>query len=634
MPPKTGPCNEVASHSGKIYIQIHMGKVIMISKIGASLLATFVLLSFSVGVVAEQRDVGGTLVVNLVSEPTVIPGSSAWNAGFVAAQIFDSLLSLGPNLELLPGLATDWRVDTAQKAYVFKLRTGVKWHDGRDFTAEDVKFSFEKIISRFHTFGALYFRNTVVDIVGNEVVIKPERFLPGAQLRLFATTETIIYPKHILENQADNYLTSPFRTNPVGTGPYKFNGWTKGNFMELVRNTNYWAKDKPYLDKIIIRFLSDPASILAGIQRGEIHYMFRGIPFEAIPSLQENANLNVYLSGRPPYRAALWINVKSPPLDNVDVRRAIAYAIDRADIVRKATFGISKPDQWMVDPLEVPQSPNLYLYSYDPGIANMLLDRAGFPRGRDGYRFTIELMTRTGEPDEQLFSQLIRDQLDEVGIKVNIVSVDFATYLARQQRFDYQIATVKYWIDPLWVYQLFHTEWIGKGAFTNNFQYSNPEVDRLLNEWLVETNKNRQVELLQRVGDILSREVPAIILYEVTWPNVLNKNFDGPNIPVGRFVFFDPLNEIFHKPSQKQPGTQTATATTQIMTQTVERTVTRVVGTTETRLVTTTVVREVGTQDGGTLPDNVLLLVIGVLVVALAAVAVTALRRGAKKPAA
>ncbi|MCX8201500.1 MAG: ABC transporter substrate-binding protein, partial [Candidatus Caldarchaeum sp.] len=156
----------------------------MISKIGASILATFVLLSFSVGVVAEQRDVGGTLVVNLVSEPTVIPGSSAWNAGFVAAQIFDSLLSLGPNLELLPGLATDWRVDTAQKAYVFKLRTGVKWHDGRDFTAEDVKFSFEKIISRFHTFGALYFRNTVVDIVGNEVVIKPERFLPGAQLRL------------------------------------------------------------------------------------------------------------------------------------------------------------------------------------------------------------------------------------------------------------------------------------------------------------------------------------------------------------------------------------------------------------------------------------------------------------------
>ncbi|MEM0443888.1 MAG: ABC transporter substrate-binding protein [Candidatus Caldarchaeum sp.] len=571
---------------------------------------------------AQQPNVGGTIVVNLVSEPTVIPGSAAWNSGFVAAQIFDSLLSLGPNLELLPGLATEWRIDTSQRAYVFKLRKEVKWHDGIDFTADDVKFSFEKIISRFHTFGALYFKNTVVEIRGDEVVIKPERFLPGAQLRLFATTETIIYPKHLLEKDADNYMTSAFRTNPVGTGPFKFNGWTKGNFMELVRNQNYWDQGKPYLEKIVIRFLSDPASVLAGLQRGEVHYMFRGIPFEAISSLQENPNLKVYLSTRPPYSAALWINVKSPPLNNVEVRRAIAYAIDRADIAQKATFGISKPDQWMIDPLQVPQSPNLYLYSYNPEIANMILDKAGFPRGPDGYRFTIELMTRTGEPDEQLFAQLIRDQLDQVGIKVNIVSLDFATYLARQQRFEYQIATVKYWIDPLWVYQLFHTEWIGKGAFTNNFQYSNPEVDSLLDQWLVETDKKKQVELLQRVGDILSRELPAIILYEVVWPNVLNKNFEGPNIPVGRFVFFDPLNEIYNIPLQKQTLTQTIVATTP--TQIVTRTL----------MVTTTVIRETVIQQAqDTISTSALPLIAGLVIGAVATAALTTLRKGPKKQA-
>ncbi|MEM4153807.1 MAG: ABC transporter substrate-binding protein [Candidatus Caldarchaeum sp.] len=571
---------------------------------------------------AQQPNVGGTIVVNLVSEPTVIPGSAAWNSGFVAAQIFDSLLSLGPNLELLPGLATEWRIDTSQRAYVFKLRKEVKWHDGIDFTADDVKFSFEKIISRFHTFGALYFKNTVVEIRGDEVVIKPERFLPGAQLRLFATTETIIYPKHLLEKDADNYMTSAFRTNPVGTGPFKFNGWTKGNFMELVRNQNYWDQGKPYLEKIVIRFLSDPASVLAGLQRGEVHYMFRGIPFEAISSLQENPNLKVYLSTRPPYSAALWINVKSPPLNNVEVRRAIAYAIDRADIAQKATFGISKPDQWMIDPLQVPQSPNLYLYSYNPEIANMILDKAGFPRGPDGYRFTIELMTRTGEPDEQLFAQLIRDQLDQVGIKVNIVSLDFATYLARQQRFEYQIATVKYWIDPLWVYQLFHTEWIGKGAFTNNFQYSNPEVDRLLDQWLVETDKKKQVELLQRVGDILSRELPAIILYEVVWPNVLNKNFEGPNIPVGRYVFFDPLNEIYNIPLQKQTLTQTIVATTP--TQIVTRTL----------MVTTTVIRETVIQQAqDTISTSAIPLIAGLVIGAVATAALTTLRKGPKKQA-
>ncbi|MEM4328310.1 MAG: ABC transporter substrate-binding protein [Candidatus Methanomethylicaceae archaeon] len=595
----------------------------IISRTVAGLLTAVMLLSmlFS-SALAQQPNVGGTIVVNLVSEPTVIPGSAAWNSGFVAAQIFDSLLSLGPNLELLPGLATEWRIDTSQRAYVFKLRKEVKWHDGIDFTADDVKFSFEKIISRFHTFGALYFKNTVVEIRGDEVVIKPERFLPGAQLRLFATTETIIYPKHLLEKDADNYMTSAFRTNPVGTGPFKFNGWTKGNFMELVRNQNYWDQGKPYLEKIVIRFLSDPASVLAGLQRGEVHYMFRGIPFEAISSLQENPNLKVYLSTRPPYSAALWINVKSPPLNNVEVRRAIAYAIDRADIAQKATFGISKPDQWMIDPLQVPQSPNLYLYSYNPEIANMILDKAGFPRGPDGYRFTIELMTRTGEPDEQLFAQLIRDQLDQVGIKVNIVSLDFATYLARQQRFEYQIATVKYWIDPLWVYQLFHTEWIGKGAFTNNFQYSNPEVDSLLDQWLVETDKKKQVELLQRVGDILSRELPAIILYEVVWPNVLNKNFEGPNIPVGRYVFFDPLNEIYNIPLQKQTLTQTIVATTP--TQIVTRTL----------MVTTTVIRETVIQQAqDTISTSALPLIAGLVIGAVATAALTTLRKGPKKQA-
>jgi peptide/nickel transport system substrate-binding protein len=572
------------------------------------------------------ENVGGTLVVNLVSEPTVIPGSAAWNSGFVAAQIFDSLLSLGPKLELLPGLATEWRVDDSQQAYVFKLRQGVKWHDGRDFTAEDVKFSFEKIISRFHTFGALYFKNTVVEIRGDEVVVKPERFLPGAQLRLFATTETIIYPKHLLESQADNYLTSEFRTNPVGTGPFKLKSWTRGSFMELERNKDYWDTGKPYLERIVIRFLSDSSSVLAGIQRGDIQYIFRGVPFEAIPSLRQNPNLNVFLNNRPPYRAALWINVKSPPLDNVEVRRAIAFAINRADIVEKATFGISKPDQWMIDPEQVPPSPNMYVYSYDPQIANLLLDQAGFSRGPNGFRFTIEIMTRSGEPDEQLFAQLIKDQLAEVGINVNIVSVDFATYLARQQRFDYQIATVKYWIDPLWVYQLFHTEWIGKGAFTNNFQYSNTEVDTLLNQWLVEPDPDKQVQLLQRVGDILSRDVPAIILYEVVWPNIVNKDFQGPNIPVGRFVFFDPLNEIYHVPSQKTIQTITPTETVaSTVTVTVLSTVTRTVGMTQTISATQTITIS---GEGGLTNLSIIAIIAGIII---AAVGIITGRRMARK---
>ena len=479
-------------------------------------------------------------------------------------------------MELLPSLAVDWESNEEEGTYTFRLREGVVWHDGQPFTAEDVKFSFEQIISKFHVFGSSYFKDTTVEIVDPQtVVIKPGKFLPAAQLRLFATTETSIYPKHILEDEAENFLKSEYRTKPIGTGPFKFKSWIKGSQMELVRNENYWDKPKPYLERIIVRFLKDPASIIAGLQRGEIHYMFRGIPFEAINTLEASPNIKVFLHNRPPYRAALWINVKAPPLDDVNVRRAISYAIDREDIANKATFGISKPNQWMIDPQQVPPSPNAMVYEYDPDKANQILDEAGYEKGPDGFRFTIELMTRTGEPDEQLFAQLIRDQLAEVGIKVNIITVDFATYLAKQSKFDYQMATVKYWIDALWVYQLFHSDWIGKGPFTNNFQYSNPEVDELLNQWLVETDPAKQVELLQRVGEILSQDLPAIWLYEVIWPNVLNADFEGPDIPVGKFVFYDPLKDMYFKPIQKEEEAMTTTPmVTETATEVVERTVT------------------------------------------------------------
>jgi ABC-type transport system substrate-binding protein len=218
-------------------------------------------------------------------------------------------------------------------------------------------------------------------------------------------------------------------------------------------------------------------------------------------------------------------------------------------------------------------------------------------------------MTRTGEPDEQLFAQLIRDQLADVGIKVNIVSVDFATYLARQQRFEYQIQTVKYWIDPLWVYQLFHTEWIGKGAFTNNFQYSNPQFDKLLNQWLEETDPTKQVELLQKAGDILSRELPVIILYEVVWPNVLNKNFAGPDIPLGKFVFFDPLKDIYHVPSQ--PKTTVIQTPTVTQTQIAERTV----FVTRTAVYTTTITQQETNLSMVTIPlaAGIIIAVAGIL---------------------
>jgi peptide/nickel transport system substrate-binding protein len=613
-----------------------------------TILASLILTTSITTVSAQTYTVGGTMVAVLASEPTTVdPLTLSWNAGFVGAQLFNSLLTYDENLQLQPSLATKWSVNAAEGTYTFELRTDVKWHDGKPFTPEDVKFAFENIIGKYDVFGASYFKNTTVEIRGNTVIIKPKDFLPGIQLGLFGSADTVIYPKHILEGQ--DFLKSEFRTiSPVGTGPFKMKTWVKGSYMELVRNEDYFNKPKPYLERIVIRFVKEPAAIIAGFQRGELHYIFRGVPFEAYNTLKASPNLRVIPYPRPPYVSALWLNLGNKYLSDVNVRRAMAYAINRTDVALKATQGISPPVQYMVDPTVVPPSPNLMIYNYDKAKANQILDSAGYTRGADGMRFKLELMTRTGEPDEQLWATLVKDYFADIGIDVSIKTVDFATFLSLQTKFQYDMCTIKYWISPIWLYQLFSTEWIGKGSFTNNFQYSNKEVDTLFAKWLKEPDPQAQVKILQQIEDYISRDLPEIVLYEVEWLNVINNDFQGVGMPVGKWIFADSLENIYSVSAQKTPitttapavtttappttvtstvtVTQTAPAQTVTVTQTAATATTTV---TASRVVTTTVTTTAIQTDMVTTSVAV---VVGIIVGA--AVAAVAVRRGSKKGAA
>ncbi|MEM0115204.1 MAG: ABC transporter substrate-binding protein, partial [Fervidicoccaceae archaeon] len=204
----------------KIYITLAIALAII------SLIASFLYTE------AGEIQVGGTLTIAMVSEPTQITASSSWNGAFVAAQIFDTLLRFDNNLNLVPGLAESYYVNTTCGCYVFKLRTNATWHDGQPVTADDVKFTFENIVPKYASYGDPYFTNTTVTIVNSTtVIIKPGIFSPAAQLPLFADpSNTPILPKHILEGQ--DFMKSTFLTNPVGSGPYKLNAWVKGSYIE------------------------------------------------------------------------------------------------------------------------------------------------------------------------------------------------------------------------------------------------------------------------------------------------------------------------------------------------------------------------------------------------------------------
>ncbi|MEM3491272.1 MAG: ABC transporter substrate-binding protein, partial [Fervidicoccaceae archaeon] len=489
----------------------------------------------------------------------------------------DTLLRFDNNLNLVPGLAESYYVNTTCGCYVFKLRTNATWHDGQPVTADDVKFTFENIVPKYASYGDPYFTNTTVTIVNSTtVIIKPGIFSPAAQLPLFADpSNTPILPKHILEGQ--DFMKSTFLTNPVGSGPYKLNAWVKGSYIELVRNDKYWDDSKPYLSKIIIRFISDPSTIVAGLKKGEINYVFRGLPYETIQDLKTVRGLNVTVSLRPPYLAALWINCNDTILSNPLVRQAIAYAINRTDIAAKATLGNAPVVDYVIDPDLVPPPSGLIHYERNLTLASKLLDEAGYPVSSNGTRFTIELLTRP-EADEQIIAQLVKDQLKDVGINVVIKSVDFATWLNLQANGQYQIATSKYWLSPLWTYQLFDSAWIGKGPFTNVMYYNNSKVDSLLDAWMKESDPNKQIAYLQQVELYINKDLPEIVLYRVPWVNVFSADFAGSDIPLrGKWYFADQLLNIYYLPLQTKTTTaaqQTTTTTSPTTTQTTTQTTT------------------------------------------------------------
>ncbi|MEM3684094.1 MAG: ABC transporter substrate-binding protein [Conexivisphaerales archaeon] len=504
---------------------------------------------------ADAVNQGGNFVVNLVSEPTTLnPYTGAWNNGFVDAQILQSLLTYSDNLSIVPNLAESYSVNVQDGSYIFNLRPNVKWSDGQPFTAQDVKFSFEQIISKYDIFGAFYFANTTVSITNNNqtVIIKPGRFLPGVQLLLFAGLDTAIVPAHLLAGQ--NFLQSTFINNPVGTGPFVLAQWSKGNFMVLNRNPNYWGSPQPYLDNITIRFINDPSALQAAVTSGQVDYVFRGIPYSAAQSFNQSGVVKVIPSARPPYETAIWFNLNSPYISNPLVRQAIAYALNKTDIAYKATNGISKAIDYTIDPGVVTPSPNIVSYPYNVQRAESLLDQAGYPVQSNGTRFTLQLLERTGAPDEATAGQLIKSYLAQVGINVNIQTVDFATYLQLEAKGQYQMAVTSYWLSPIWTYQLFDSAWIGKGPFTNNFFYNSSTTDSLFNQWLVTSQPSQQVSLLQQIEVQLSKDLPEIPLYADIWINAVNTNFAGSSIPVGKYVFWDSLANVYSlsaQPSQQ-----------------------------------------------------------------------------------
>jgi len=417
----------------------------------------------------------------------------------------------------------------------------VKWHDGKPFTAEDVKFSVEKIIRPYHSRGRVYFGD-VAELETPDpftVVFKLKAPVPFF-MNVFQPGEAPIMPKHAFDGidmgTAASVRGAKVMQEPIGTGPFRFKEWRKGNYIILERNADYWNKGKPCLDQVVLRVLPDGAARAIAIENGEVDLApMSGLPEAEILRLSKLPSLQASKEGAEALGPNMWleINMREKPLEDIRVRRAMSLALDREKIVDVIWYGQGTPARGPI----VSANPALFNkalkpYEYDLRKANALLDEAGYKRGPDGVRFKItQNFLPYGENWIRL-AEYIKLEFGKIGIAVETQSVDLGGWLKAvytDWSFNLTSSFSHNYSDPsIGVERTFTSSNIKKGAtFTNSMNYNNARVDELFAKAARETNPAERKKQFDEVQQILHDELPVLFLVELSYTHVWNKRVQG-----------------------------------------------------------------------------------------------------------
>jgi peptide/nickel transport system substrate-binding protein len=474
---------------------------------------------------AQSRVEGGTLTYAVPQEPTSLVSflDTKTDNRDVSAKVTEGLLRYDAAFQPQPLLATAWRVSADGLRYTFALRAGVKWHDGQDFTSEDVRYSVltqKKQGPRGRiTLANLERVDTPDPLTAIFVLSRPAPFL----IKALSSAELPIVPAH---RYADvDPLASPNISAPVGTGPFVFEQWVRGSHLVLRKNPNYWRKGHPHLDRVIVKFVRDRAAIATTVETGEADAAL-GVGLADLKRLGGNRQLKIDASYDAFLNNASFLefNVDHPILAKPAVRHAIARAIDR-DFIRDTVYyrRVERVDSPVPRVLADYYDESTFAYGFDIAAANRLLDEAGQPRQANGQRFALRLSFIPGA-DFKRTSDYLRAALSRVGIRVEVVDGDLPTFLKRvygTRDFDLNLNGLGRLFDPtVGVQRIYWGDGVRNPLiWVNASHYDNPRVDELFRQASVEVDPAKRATQFKTIQQIVGRDLPVLPL--VTVPSAL-----------------------------------------------------------------------------------------------------------------
>jgi len=486
-------------------------------------LAASVLLS--VGSAYADPHAGGTL--NLVSQPeppSLMHGLVTHvSTQYVSGKVLQGLLTFDTNLKPQPVLAKSWSASPDGLTYTFELQDGVRWHDGQPFTADDVVFSFQtfypetdvRLAGIFKEFGVSVDSPKPLEVVFHlKKPFAPLLYSLGNGLRPIA-------PKHLYAGT--DFRTNPYNLKPIGTGPFVFKEWKRGSYIKLVKNPDYWKKGLPYLDEIVFHVIPDASSRAAAFERNDVQVLRSGdADYSDLQRLSALPGVVASEKGYELYAglAFLQINVRKPPLDNVKIRQAILYALNRQFIIDNIFFGAGKVGQGPFSSSTPFHDPKLPQYTFDLAKAKELIAESGV----DVSKTRIRLLNGEKGGAWERLAEYTKQSLQGLGFKVDVVTSDAATWVQRVSNWDFDL-TYNFIFqigDPyLTNSYLYRTDTIVKTSpFANVSGYQNPVADALWDKVANTPDGPARTQAYSELENVLNTDLPLAPIFEMSFPTL------------------------------------------------------------------------------------------------------------------
>lgn len=467
-----------------------------------------------------------------------ILGQDAYGA-MIDSYIFDSMLTMDNyTLKLKPQLAESYDISDDHLVYTFHLRHDVKWHDGQPFTADDVKFTFDRV--QDPKVDAAQMRVDFINIKSCEV-LDPYTIRFTATERYYKTLEAVgtlpIVPRHAFEKGDPDFNKNNFARQPFGTGPYKFVRWDTGSQIVLERNDDYWDKTRPdYPRRLVYQIIQEPYVAVQLLKKGEIDLIENVNPLQYERELVHSASmkrLHRILYDYPAY-SYMGFNLRNPIFADVRVRHAIDLLIPRDEILTKVylneyaskTSGYGLPASAGYNH-DVPPTPN------DPARARQLLTEAGWKDDhgdgllyKDGKPLSFTLSYPNGSTNSQKFAELAQEAFRRAGIEMKLSRMEWALFLEREQDWKFD-ASLQSWAlgvesDP---YQIWHGSQADIKKSSNFIGYKNPAADKLIEAARLEYDDAKRAAMYRQLHQIIHDDYPVCFLFNPRYTLVASDRF-------------------------------------------------------------------------------------------------------------